>query len=94
MAVLISGHPAQKSNLMNCNPFPSLQSCTSSWKYLFYLVLWDLFIKFISVVGGIWRYAKRIVIIMLATGTQGLKMKNSGGIFKALPFWLEKSSLQ
>ena len=50
MAALIPGHPVQK----NCNPLPSLQSCIPSSKYLFYLVLWDLFDKFIlSVFGGI-----------------------------------------
>ena len=37
MAALISGHPVQKSVLMNCNLLPSLKSCTSSSKYLFYL---------------------------------------------------------
>ena len=41
---------------INCNPLSSLQSCTSSSKYLFYFVLWDLFSKFIRVFGGIWQY--------------------------------------
>ena len=31
--------------IINCNPLPSLQSCTSFSKYLFYLVLWDLFVN-------------------------------------------------
>ena len=30
---------------INRNPLSSLQSCTSSSKHLFYLVLWDLFIN-------------------------------------------------
>ena len=41
---------------INRNPLPSLQSCISFSKYLFYLVLWDLFINFIDVFGGIWQY--------------------------------------
>ena len=45
---------------INCNPVPSLQSCTSTSKYLFYLVLWDLFVKFIHVFGGILQYIVKI----------------------------------
>ena len=45
---------------INFNPLPSLQSCTSSPKYLFYLVLWDLFVKFIRVLGRIWEYNAEI----------------------------------
>ena len=41
---------------INCNPLLSLQSRTSSSKYRFYLVLWNLFIKSIRVFGGIWQY--------------------------------------
>ena len=51
MAALISGHPVQKSIAIHfhpCNPYTS--------KYLFFLVLWDLFIKLIRVFGGIWQY--------------------------------------
>ena len=41
---------------INCNPLLSMQSCISSSKYLFYLVLWELFIKRIHVFGGIWQF--------------------------------------
>ena len=41
---------------INCNPLPSLQSCTSTSKYLLHLVLWDPFIKFIRAFGGNWQY--------------------------------------
>ena len=53
MAALISGQ-LSKNQLQY--PLSFLQSCTSSSKYLFYLVLWDLYIKFIRVFGGIWQY--------------------------------------
>jgi len=33
---------------------------------------------------------KRYDITMLTTETQTLNLKNSGGIFQLLPFWLEK----
>ena len=42
--------------VINFNPLPSLQTCTSSSKYLLYLVLWDLFVKFIRVFCAIWQY--------------------------------------
>ena len=47
MAALISRHPVQKSVAVHFNP--SRQSCTSTSKYLFYLVLWNPFMKFIRV---------------------------------------------
>ena len=48
--LLICGHAVPK---INRNPLLSMQSCTSSSKYLSYLVLWDLFLNFIVVFGGI-----------------------------------------
>ena len=41
---------------INCNPLPSVQSCTFTAKYLSYLVSWDLVDKFLLVFGGIWSY--------------------------------------
>ena len=46
---------------LNCNPLPSLHSCTPFSKYLFYLVLCDLFITFIRVFGGIRKYNTEII---------------------------------
>ena len=34
----------------------SLQSCTSSSKKLFYILLWDVFIKYVRLFGGIRQY--------------------------------------
>ena len=45
---------------INCNSLPSLQFCTPSSKHLFYLVLGDLFNKFIHVFGDIWQYNEEI----------------------------------
>ena len=45
---------------INCNPLPSLQSCTPSSKYLFYFVLENLFDKFIRLSVGIWQYSVKI----------------------------------
>ena len=54
MAALISGHPAQKSIARDSHPCNPILRSTS--KYLFYVVLWDLFIKFIRVFSGIWQH--------------------------------------
>ena len=40
---------------INYNPLPSLQSCTSFSKYLFYLVLRDFLNKYIREFAGIWQ---------------------------------------
>ena len=49
MTDLISGHPVQ-IHFHPCNPVLLPR------KYLFYLVLWELLIKFICVFGGIWQH--------------------------------------
>ena len=58
MAALISRHPVQKSVLKNCNSVTSILEILygNSRKYLFYFVLWNLFIEFIYVFGGIWQH--------------------------------------
>ena len=43
---------------INRNPLLSLQSCTSTSKYLFYLLWWDLFSIFICVFGSNWRTSR------------------------------------
>ena len=53
MAALIFGHLSCLK--INCNPLLS-SSYASSSKYLFYVVLLDLFVKFSRVFGGIWQY--------------------------------------
>ena len=43
MAILISWPPVTKSNLMNCNTLPSLQSCTLSLNYCLFFLLYRIF---------------------------------------------------
>ena len=52
MADLISGHPVQKSIAFHFHPCNHLHLPQKK----FYVVLWDLLIKFIRTFGGVWQY--------------------------------------